>query len=485
MPFWRKKNQDFEWQKYVRTTVLMRRKQRRQKLEDAGAAAVFGIRQAKWKSLAHMKAAAAAVGRGSAAGARMIRDGSKASIAYGWPRLKSGAHATKRGINSGGRSTASAIAHAGCATATGLKRFYSGQIQPALQTGKYQSARIIRPLLARIANPQIFGPLCVVTLAAGFGAVVNLIQKGFTSDALLVSGLAVALTGLVVAAWPTGAVVTPDWSKKISFARVLPATSRGWALTGGSALLMVLCGSALWYARDDVTGIVNLPEMALPDFKMPDLVPNFEVSAINPFKSEQITGRAKAIDGGHLRIGKQTLRLDNIDFLPLSQTCKTSRGRTWRCGRRAQSRLRRLVRRRTLTCTINGQDSDGIKRATCTAGENDIGAMLVAEGYAFANIGIFASYRDAEKKAREEKSGIWQGSAERPSDFRMSRWQKAAQKSPDGCPIKGRVLRRGKLYVLPWDRGYDRVRIRTRRGEKWFCKEDEAIAAGFRHSSQI
>ena len=56
MFFWRKRNEGFEWREYVRTTILVRRQERRQKLHDAKDAAVFGVKQAG-RSSWHMIAA--------------------------------------------------------------------------------------------------------------------------------------------------------------------------------------------------------------------------------------------------------------------------------------------------------------------------------------------------------------------------------------------------------------------------------------------
>lgn len=43
---WRKKRDGFEWHDYVRTTILVRRAKRRQKVDDARAAAVDGLKDA-------------------------------------------------------------------------------------------------------------------------------------------------------------------------------------------------------------------------------------------------------------------------------------------------------------------------------------------------------------------------------------------------------------------------------------------------------
>ena len=46
------------------------------------------------------------------------------------------------------------------------------------------------------------------------------------------------------------------------------------------------------------------------------------------------------------------------------------------------------------------------------------------------------------------------------------------------------VTRSGNIYHMPWDRWYDKTRIETEKGERWFCTETEAVAAGWRPAVQ-
>ena len=99
----------------------------------------------------------------------------------------------------------------------------------------------------------------------------------------------------------------------------------------------------------------------------------------------------------------------------------------------------------------------------------------------FAGGGLFASYSGLERQARDAKAGIWAaGDAERPSEFRAKVWEEAKRRAPDGCPIKGLVTGGDRVYVLPWSPDYERGRIQKARGERWFCSEREAEAAGFK-----
>lgn len=53
---------------------------------------------------------------------------------------------------------------------------------------------------------------------------------------------------------------------------------------------------------------------------------------------------------------------------------------------------------------------------------------------------------------------------------------------PDpSCAIKGNVNSRGdKIYHAPGFRDYEKTDVKPEEGDRWFCTEEEAIAAGFR-----
>jgi len=47
--------------------------------------------------------------------------------------------------------------------------------------------------------------------------------------------------------------------------------------------------------------------------------------------------------------------------------------------------------------------------------------------------------------------------------------------------IKGNIGSKGdRIYHVPGGRWYDKTRIDTGKGERWFCSEAEARAAGWR-----
>ncbi len=56
------------------------------------------------------------------------------------------------------------------------------------------------------------------------------------------------------------------------------------------------------------------------------------------------------------------------------------------------------------------------------------------------------------------------------------------QTSPN-CVIKGNISMSGeRIYHVPGQRYYDVTRIEPANGERWFCREAEARAAGWRRS---
>jgi len=52
---------------------------------------------------------------------------------------------------------------------------------------------------------------------------------------------------------------------------------------------------------------------------------------------------------------------------------------------------------------------------------------------------------------------------------------------PGNYPIKGNINAKGeKIYHALWSKHYAATKIDTSKGERWFCSEAEAKAAGWR-----
>lgn len=213
-------------------------------------------------------------------------------------------------------------------------------------------------------------------------------------------------------------------------------------------------GSA-WIGRLSMASIASIPLLSRPP----------------------VEGAATVVSGDTLRINGQSIRLSGIEAPLTEQSCGgQGREARWRCGEAARRELGTLVRAKQVRCEIGG----GGERGICRIGDRDIAAELVSKGHVFAQQGMFSSYGRVEQDARNAKRGIWKGVAERPEEFRQRHWDSASSKAPNGCPIKGQVSRNDRTYVAPWQTGYNRARVRTDKGERWFCSEHEAVAAGFK-----
>ena len=104
------------------------------------------------------------------------------------------------------------------------------------------------------------------------------------------------------------------------------------------------------------------------------------------------------------------------------------------------------------------------------------------------------AYVDQEAAARRAKRGIWTGEFVPPWDWRRGdRLEAATRDAPRAsagdrrdCNIKGNISHNSgkRLYHIPGDRDYERTRISTSRGERYFCTEAEARAAGWRRAGR-
>ncbi len=197
-----------------------------------------------------------------------------------------------------------------------------------------------------------------------------------------------------------------------------------------------------------------------------------------------ISGRAVAISGDLMRVGGTLVRLSNVEAPDAHQPCHRANGRRWNCASAAKAGLARLIRRRTVSCTPTGQEDGSAIVAQCHTEKIDVAAELVRHGYVFSVRSFFGSLSGEEDAARAAKAGIWQGEILRPQAWRDQEWQDAMHSAPDGCPIKGYIRASSKLYALPWSENYDRTKVRTDKGGRWFCSEDDAKAAGFAPSSR-
>ncbi len=204
-----------------------------------------------------------------------------------------------------------------------------------------------------------------------------------------------------------------------------------------------------------------------------------------------LSGRPRVIDGDTIAVGGTRVRLHGVDAPESGQSCVAG-GARWPCGRQAAQALTRRLGGRKVVCEERDRDRYGRIVAVCREDGRDINAWLVAEGWALAYRRYSLEYVDEESAARAARKGVWRGEIVVPSDWRRGkRLERAARTSSPAaeaalkrCNIKGNINHNSgrRIYHMPGDRYYTRTRITPSRGERWFCSEAEARAAGWRRA---
>jgi endonuclease YncB( thermonuclease family) len=418
---WRKKNQGFEWHQYVRTTIKHRRDGRRARVDAAKQGVINGVKGAGAASVA-------AGGRGAAAV---------------WAAVVA--------------LPAMAVGKLGPGIGRPVGRWIGGISD--IIGGIYDS---LPPLGAQLAKPGVRPLLCLFGAVAAGSGLVRLQTSGFDRDAKLALGCA-ALLGLA-AAYP-------------AVARL--ASGRGGATMSQKRLAQSAAAAAL------VVGLIWGGSQISQNGGRSLNASGLSLAKLNPFSGAAIEGAATAVTGDVLRLQGQLVRLDGIEAPERDQRCGTGaagRGsaKRWSCGEVAADTLARIVRGKTVRCSVSGQDELGRGRGSCQIDGQNIAAELVRAGLAFSAGGLLSGFGALEQDARNQKLGLWKGEADRPAEHRAKIWAAAQKAAPNNCPIKGQMVGDAKRYVLPWQVDYARVRVRAQKGERWFCSEQEAQAAGWK-----
>ncbi|PBB16550.1 succinoglycan biosynthesis protein exoi [Mesorhizobium sp. WSM4313] len=208
-----------------------------------------------------------------------------------------------------------------------------------------------------------------------------------------------------------------------------------------------------------------------------------------------IVGVASVIDGDTIEIHGQRVRFNGIDAPESRQYCDDAKGFEYPCGRRSAEALDKfLAASRPVQCAFVTWDRYGRFVGSCTRADGaDVAAWMVEHGQAldwpkYSN----GAYAGQQVKAQAAKVGLWAGTFQAPWDWR-------AQHSDDvhatatfalgsgnaGRNIKGNISAGGeRIYHLPGQKYYSVTIINQAKGERWFCSEAEAVAAGWRRSKR-
>jgi endonuclease YncB( thermonuclease family) len=107
-------------------------------------------------------------------------------------------------------------------------------------------------------------------------------------------------------------------------------------------------------------------------------------------------------DGDTISLNGVPIRLFGIDAPEMKQDCPDG----WPAGRLAATHLQSLMYGRHVTCERRDTDRYGRTVAVCRAGGEDLGALMVRQGYAWAFVRYSSDYVGDETRAKAERAGV-------------------------------------------------------------------------------
>ena len=125
-------------------------------------------------------------------------------------------------------------------------------------------------------------------------------------------------------------------------------------------------------------------------------------------------------DGDSFVLNGEEIRLWGIDAPEFFQECRRQDGENYPCGKQAKAAFVHLIDGRSIRCEpMPRSKKEDRTVARCFAGEDDLGREMVAAGWA-VEYKYFSKgfYADAERAAKTERSGIWNGTFDIPRDWR-------------------------------------------------------------------
>ncbi len=160
-------------------------------------------------------------------------------------------------------------------------------------------------------------------------------------------------------------------------------------------------------------------------------------------------------------------------------------------GKEASERNRQLVEGKAVGLEKDVSETDAfgrLLRYVWVEGQM-VNEVLVQEGYALAStyppdVKYAALFAGLQAEARRAGLGLWGAICGSPAPSPIIG---GCEYSPDGtAAIKGNVSWRTgeKIYHVPGGEFYDATVIDEARGERLFCTEAEALAAGWRRSKR-
>jgi len=142
--------------------------------------------------------------------------------------------------------------------------------------------------------------------------------------------------------------------------------------------------------------------------------------------NKNFSGKAFALDGDSIKVGKKEVRLFGLDAPEYKQKCLDQNNQEYGCGIISHDFLTKLINGKKVECVYAEKDKYDRFLGKCFIGEVSINEEIVKNGMAV--IYNFTESSDKmdnlEKQAKATKIGIWRGSFELPKDYRKHNMRK-------------------------------------------------------------
>lgn len=248
--------------------------------------------------------------------------------------------------------------------------------------------------------------------------------------------------------------------------------------------------SRRWISRGSWIAIAAILLAGVTVYYSSDLLPNSAAGS-----EASLTGRASVIDGDTIEIHGERVRFNGIDAPESSQFCKDRNEQPYRCGAMSADAVDRFLAASSPTrCDFVERDRYERFVGNCYRADGlSVAAAIVRKGWAMDwprySGGAYAEQQEA---AKAERLGIWAGTFQPPWEWRAEqRQEQPAQIVPlvsatpaagnASCDIKGNIGAKGeRIYHVLGQEHYAKTTIAESKGERWFCSESEARAAGWR-----
>lgn len=185
--------------------------------------------------------------------------------------------------------------------------------------------------------------------------------------------------------------------------------------------------------------------------------------------AEIVEGIGRAVSGDTLQIGTEVLFLNGI-VAPTGEE-------------KSRARLADLLADQLVVCDIQSVTQGSHRTARCSSDGVDITSEMLRSGLAIAYPENGVDLSALQDAARNEELGLWTSDKIDLLAAGLAR----GSASPRDCTIKGNKSHKSPYelrYHMPDVGYYSRTRINPQQGERWFCSEGDAKAAGFNPSER-